>query len=148
MIDPEFEKNASNFKVKRFITNRLRSRSQGLKCWQLRKDIVTRYIFMWSIKALVLTVLKLLSRIKFSKNRSSSNVKVTGYKNVGTQERSCHYEITWNNKALAFTVRMLLSKLKFHTNLRMTGRTNTIPPPPHFPIFVFFVFFLKKKYKY
>ena len=44
--------------------------------------VLSQRILMWNIKALALTVQKLLASLKFSKNRSNSKVKVTI---VGTQ---------------------------------------------------------------
>ena len=43
-------------------------------------------ILMWNIKALTLTVQKLLARLKFSKNRSNSKAKVTESKIMATQK--------------------------------------------------------------
>ena len=57
------KKKESNLKVKRFSTN---------------KNISSLGILMQNIKALALTVQKLLARLKFSKNGSNSKVKVTG----------------------------------------------------------------------
>ena len=62
-------KKRSNIKVNRFSTN---------------KKILSLGTFIRNIKALALTVQKLLAKLKFSKNGSNSKVKVTGKKNNGT----------------------------------------------------------------
>ena len=62
-----------------------------------------------NVKALALTVQKLLARLKFSKIGLNSKVKVTGEKIMLPSERSYHKDI----KALEFTVQMLLPRLKF-----------------------------------
>ena len=54
-------------------------------------NVLLQVMHMWNMKALPLTVQKLLSRLKFSKCRSKLTVKV---KYVGTDERSCHKEYT------------------------------------------------------
>ena len=72
-------------------------------------------ILMWNIKALALTVQKLLAMLKFSKNGSNSKVKVTGSRKVLSQGL-----LIWNIKALALTVQKLLARLKF-SNKRPTG---------------------------
>ena len=65
MTNVNFKKR-SNVKVKRFSTN---------------KKILSLGIFMRNIKAIALTVQKLLARLKFSKNGSNFKVRV---KNNGT----------------------------------------------------------------
>ena len=66
-------------KVKRFSTN---------------KKILSQGIFMWNMKTLALTVQKLLARLKFSKSKSNSKVKLTGSKmliyTVGLITRNTH----------------------------------------------------------
>ena len=47
---------------------------------------------MWNIKALALTVQKFFARLKFSKGRSNSKVKVTGPKIMVPNEKTYHKE--------------------------------------------------------
>ena len=56
--------------------------------------VLSQGIFMWNMKALALTVQKLLARLKFFKNGSNSKVKVTGSKIMVPTERSYHREYT------------------------------------------------------
>ena len=92
---------------------------------------------MWNIKALELTVQKLLVRFKFSKNGSNSKIQGHRVKINGTHGKvSSQGILMWNIKALALTVQKLLARLKFQRggqNDRMTDRTKT-KSPPH-PIF-------------
>ena len=54
-----------------------RSRSKGLKGSDTHGKVLSEGILMWNIKALALTVQKLLACLKFSKNGSNAKVKVT-----------------------------------------------------------------------
>ena len=63
------------------------------------------------IKALALTIQKVLARLKFSKNRSRSNVKVKRY-STNKNDLITKY-IYVNIKALALTIEKLLARLKF-----------------------------------
>ena len=54
------------------------------KYFDTSRKILSQEMLMCNMKALALTVQKLLSRLKFSKNGSNSKVKVTGFKNNGT----------------------------------------------------------------
>ena len=89
-----FFKNLSNVKVK-ILNNNRKILSQGK--------------FMWNIKALTLTIQMLLTRLKYSKSRPDTNVKLQGQKSwfpwkgsvnknthVKCQSSSTHYSIVIN----------------------------------------------------
>ena len=79
------------------------------------KKISSQGIFMWNIKALALTIQKLLARLKFSKSRSNSKVKVTRSKLFVPMRI-----FMWNIKALALTVQKLLARLMFKIKISKT----------------------------
>ena len=84
---------------------------------------------MWKIKALALTVQKLLAKLKFSKNGSNSNVKVTVSKIMIPKGRFNHKKILMLNiKALALSFQKLSARLKFQRG----GQNDRQPPPPAF----------------
>ena len=62
------------------------------KYFDTSRKILSQEMLMCNMKALALTVQKLLSRLKFSKNGSNSKVKVTGLKIMVPKERSYHKE--------------------------------------------------------
>ena len=64
----------------------------GVKKNGTHGKVLSQGILMGNIKALALTVQKLLARLKFSKNGSYSKVKVTGSKIMVPTERSYHKE--------------------------------------------------------
>ena len=101
------------------------------------QKILSQGIFMWNIKALALTVQKLLARLKFQrewqndrqdKNNMPPDFLSRGHKNNGTHGKVLSQGILmWNIKALTLTVQKLLAKLKFQRggqNDRMTEWQN------------------------
>ena len=95
-------KDRSNSKVK---VTRLKNVGTNGKVWPLE-------ILMWKIKALALTVQKLLASFQ---KKSNSKVKVTGLKLIVPTERSYHI-LMWNINALALIVLKLLTRLKVSKN--------------------------------
>ena len=77
-------------------------------------EVFSHKIFMWDIKALALTVKKLLAKLKFSKigknPRSRSQGQKWRYQRKGL--------LKWNIKALALTVQKLLARFKFQRERR------------------------------
>ena len=78
----------------------------------MRGKVLSQEILVWNIKALVLTVQKVLARLKFSKNRPNSKVKVTGLEIFVLMERSCQKEHLYDVSILkALMVEKLLAGL-------------------------------------
>ena len=86
--------------------------------------VLSQGIFMWTIKALALTVQKLLARLKFFLKMVKLQGQGHRVKNNGTHGKVLSQGILmWNIKPLAFTVQKLLARLKFQRewqNDRMT----------------------------
>ena len=87
---------------------------------------------MWNIKALALTVQKVLARLKFSRKWIKLQGQGHNDKTNGTHGKVLSQGILmWNIKALALAVQKLWAMLKFQRegqNERMTDRTKKYAP--------------------
>ena len=97
------------------------------KWFSTNKKILSLGTFMRNIKALALTVQKLLARLKFSKNGSNSKVKVTESKIMVPTERSYHREYSCETSKLWHSLFKSISKVKYFKNgsnskVKVTGK--------------------------
>ena len=109
---------------------KLQSQDHRVKYVGSEGNTLPLQIFTWNDWTLALTDHKFLAKLKFSKRKTISKVKVIRWKIVDSQLRALsHWIFMWNIKALALNVQKLLARLKFQRGGQNDRQDKNNMPP-------------------